>query len=73
MNMEKRKEIVAFLESVGLSEDIMQKGRQEGWQEGLEAEKRRTALAMLAKGMDVNTIAQITGLTEGEIAKIQRT
>jgi len=52
-----------------------QKGRQEGelegWQKGLEAEKRRTAGVMLADGMDVDTIARITGLTVGEISKLQ--
>jgi len=44
--------------------------KQEGWQEGLEEEKRRTARAMLAKEMDINTIAQITGLTVKQISQL---
>jgi predicted transposase/invertase (TIGR01784 family) len=47
-----------------------QKGKQEGWQEGLEEEKRRTARAMTADGMDTNTIARITGLTVDEIRRM---
>jgi len=45
--------------------------RQEGWQEGLEAEKRRTAGVLLARGTDVDTVSQITGLTVDEISNLQ--
>jgi hypothetical protein len=47
-----------------------QEGLEEGWQEGLEEEKRRTARAMMADKMDVNTIARITGLTVDEIRRL---
>jgi hypothetical protein len=40
------------------------KWRQEGWQEGLEEEKRRTARAMLTRGMDIDTILQNTDRCE---------
>jgi hypothetical protein len=43
------------------------KGRQEGWEEGLIEGKKSDARAMLADGMDVATIARITGLTADEI------
>jgi hypothetical protein len=47
-----------------------QEGKLEGWQEGLEEEKRRTARTMIARGMDIDTISQITGLTVDEIRRL---
>ncbi len=49
-------------------------GEEAGLQKGLKkgAEKKAFAIAknLLAKGMDCNTIAEITGLTEEEIKKL---
>jgi len=71
----KEREVIRILDEYGYGDFFRQKwrqeGKQEGWQEGLEAEKRRTAGVMLADGMDVDTIARITGLTVGEISKLQ--
>jgi predicted transposase/invertase (TIGR01784 family) len=47
-----------------------EEGELEGWQKGLEEEKRRTARAMLAAGMGLDTISQITGLTPDEIQRL---
>jgi len=38
--------------------------------DGKMAEKRETAKTMLAKGFDVDTIAEITKLTKQEIEKL---
>jgi predicted transposase/invertase (TIGR01784 family) len=78
-SMKNSKKVEKVLMEYGYCDKWRQEGKQEGWQEGkqvgelegwqkgLEEEKRRTASAMMADGMDVNTIARITGLTEDEI------
>jgi predicted transposase/invertase (TIGR01784 family) len=57
----------------GLAEG-MEKGRAEGMEKGLaEGEKRKAveiARAMKAEGIDPNTIAKITKLTDTEIRRI---
>jgi hypothetical protein len=44
-----------------------QKGRKEGVEAGREAERYETARKMKAKGLDPALIAEISGLTEGEL------
>ncbi len=45
----------------------MEKGRAEGREEGRLEGKKEIALLMLAKGMDISDIVDVTGLTEDEI------
>jgi hypothetical protein len=74
----RRKEIVKLLEEYGYGDYWRQEGRQdgrqegelEGWQKGIEEEKRRTARVLLARGTDVDTVSQITGLTGKEISML---
>jgi predicted transposase/invertase (TIGR01784 family) len=77
-SMRTEQEVKMIMEAAGLYDEAVgkgwqkgkQEGKQEGWQEGLEEEKRRTARAMMADKMDINTIARITGLTEDEIRRM---
>ena len=48
----------------------MEKGREEGRAEGMNLRSLEIARKMLAKGMDENTIMEITGLTQEEIRKL---
>ncbi len=45
-------------------------GEQKGLKKGAEKKAVDIAKNLLAKGMDCNTIAEITGLTEEEIKKL---
>lgn len=54
----------------GRAEGI-EKGRAEGRTEGVNAEKRATAIRMLSLGMDKETISQITGLSLQEIEELK--
>ena len=47
-----------------------EKGRAEGIAEGAKQQAFATARKMKAKGLDLDTIADFTGLTPDEIAKI---
>jgi predicted transposase/invertase (TIGR01784 family) len=47
-----------------------QEGEQEGWQKGLIEGKKSDARAMLAAGMGLDTISQITGFTADEIQRL---
>ena len=49
-----------------------QEAHQEGRQEGRQEEKKITARRLLTKGIDIETIAGITELSEEQINKIQR-
>ena len=49
-----------------------QKGRQEGWQKGLYEGKIVVAKEALKKGLDLSTIAMITGLSRLEIENLQK-
>ena len=42
-------------------------GRAEGFAEGLAEGKVLIAKAMIEEGIDTNTIAKVTGLSEGEV------
>lgn len=48
----------------------MERGLKEGRQEGAQDEKRSLARKMLAKGFERQAIAEITGLSEDELAKM---
>ena len=75
MNPEERSGYEAFLLSRASSLDLLEskfkEGKAEGLQQGLEQGKEQTqrenARRMQAKGFDVATIREITGLTEQEI------
>ncbi len=47
------------------------KGMRKGMEKGMQQEKKQTAKKMLAKGLDIETIIEITGLTKEEIEKIK--
>ena len=50
-----------------IATDNFAKGHKEGRKEGREEEKMETALRMFAKGMDMDSISEITGLSLDEI------
>ncbi len=50
---------------------VRYKGKLEGMQEGERKGKLEIVQAMLAKGLDVNFIAEITGLSVSEIEQIK--
>jgi predicted transposase/invertase (TIGR01784 family) len=47
-----------------------ERGRKAGQEEGRKQEKREMARAMLVKGMDRTTVAEITGLSEEDLAAL---
>ena len=48
----------------------IEKGREEGREEGRKEEKIKIARNMKLSGLDINTIAKITNLSEDEIDKL---
>ena len=48
-------------------------GREEGREEGAKRNSCDIAKRMLEKGIDVETISELTGLTEKEISELDRT
>ncbi len=54
-----------------LIEKGIQQGMQRGRQRGIEDGKKQVAMSMLAKGHDIPFIAEITGVSELEIMKLQ--
>ena len=46
-------------------------GRQVGWESGVENERDSIALNMLRKNLDMETIAEVTGLTIVQIQRLQ--
>lgn len=55
----------------GIKQGIMQ-GRQKGMEEGLKQGSVKIAQSMLAKGMDIGTISELTGLSVEEIISHNR-
>jgi predicted transposase/invertase (TIGR01784 family) len=49
---------------------LTEEAREEGWEKGREEEKENNARAMKAAGIDVDTVAKITGLTPNHIARL---
>jgi len=48
----------------------IKKGRTEGIKEGKQAREKEIARQMLAKGLDINLISEVTGLTPSEISQL---
>ena len=48
-------------------------GREEGREEGAKQRSCDIAKRMLEKGIDIETISELTGLTEKEISELDRT
>ncbi|MDR3012360.1 MAG: hypothetical protein LBU70_04035 [Chitinispirillales bacterium] len=61
-----RKRLKKMIADYGWEEEA----RQEGWEKGIEEERRKNAKAMKAEGLDANTIAKITGLTVDDIRRM---
>ena len=51
-------------------EEGMERGMEKGRQEGMANERRKNARAMKAKGLDTDTIAEVTGLTVDDILRL---
>ena len=51
----------------------LKKGHKEGREEGREEKAYEIARKMIAKGLDVDTIADLTGLTMDEILTLEKT
>jgi predicted transposase/invertase (TIGR01784 family) len=47
-----------------------EEGQQEGWRKGIEEERKKNAKAMKDEGIDIATIAKITGLEVDDIRKL---
>jgi len=65
--------IAQQLEQIGLEKGIAQgriEGKEIGLQEGRQSMQLRIARTMLTSGMDRNTVMQMTGLTEEELAQL---
>ena len=58
-------------------EEGLKEGKEEGIKEGREEGAKRNscdiAKRMLEKGIDIETISELTGLTEKEISELDRT
>lgn len=65
MDLQKEAAILAYK-----IETAQEKGREEGIKIGEKKGKIEVAKAMLAEGMEVNTIAKITGLSIKEVEKL---
>ena len=52
-------------------EELKKEAREEGLQEGIQEGIQKMAIKMLQKGMDIQTIMEITGLTEEEIKRLK--
>ena len=56
----------------GLKEGLKE-GREKGRAEGVKQNSFDIAKRMLEKGIDIETISELTGLTEKEISELDRT
>ena len=55
-----------------LKQEGRQEGRREGRQEGRQDEIRKVVKNAYIKGMDIEDIMELTGLTEKEIDKVRK-
>ena len=55
----------------GILETAIEKGKAEGLEEGMKKAQNNVILAMLKKNLPIDQIAEITGATVDEIAKLQ--
>ena len=63
---------IAYAHETGHKEG-REEGREEGIEIGLEKKAYEIAQRMIAKGLDVDTIADLTGLTKDEILALEKT
>ena len=49
-----------------------EKGMKQGWEKGMEKGMEKTAMRMLAKGLSVSLISEMTGLSEGDVRNLQQ-
>lgn len=55
-----------------VADRLKQEGRQEGRQEGVQEHIRKIVKNAYIKGMDIQDIMDLTGLTEKEIDKVRK-
>jgi predicted transposase/invertase (TIGR01784 family) len=67
MSPEERHSYDLYLMAMVNEQDKIETAHNEGWQEGENAKARKIAKKMLAKGMDIETIAAMTDLSPNEI------
>jgi predicted transposase/invertase (TIGR01784 family) len=53
----------------GMAEGL-EKGMAKGMEKGIEEERKKNAKTMKAKGIDVNTIAEVTGMTVDDVLRL---
>ncbi|MDO4546416.1 MAG: hypothetical protein Q4C25_09680, partial [Bacillota bacterium] len=67
---------VELMNALEEKQEALAEGRQEGLAEGLvkgeQRNARKIARNLLQMGMDVKTIAEITGLSEKEVRELQQ-
>ncbi|WP_427004017.1 Rpn family recombination-promoting nuclease/putative transposase [Pantoea eucrina] len=54
-------------ELMTIAQQLEQKGRQEGRQEGIQEASLKIARNLLKNGMDIQSVMNVTGLTEEEL------
>ena len=54
------------------AEELEEKGRVQGMQEGEVSKARGIALSMLQKGLEVSLISEVTGLSVAEIEQLKK-
>lgn len=69
--------IAQQLEQIGFKKGMrqgiekgMEKGIEKGMEKGIKTSARQIARQLLLKGMDQETVQQITGLTQDEVAQL---
>lgn len=72
LSEQQRKEYEQFMQNLSYHESMLWSSWQEGKQEGKLEEKRHVVKNSLQHGLDVETIARITGLSCEDIRKIQQ-
>lgn len=55
---------------ISFLKDAWEEGRETGWESGQESAKAEIALHMLREGMDLDTIARLTGLSPQRIRQL---
>ena len=55
-----------------LAQALEQRGKRQGKQQGIVYGLKQAAKNMLCRGMDINVVAEITGLSESVITRLKR-
>ena len=63
----------AYAEIMSARQKGQEEGRAEGLAEGRRQQAEATASSLLSKGLDINLIAEVTGLAEAEIRRLAST